>query len=67
MSRAGIRPDIAERVMGHAIDGVEGIYDRWHYRDEKANALRQLATLIDGIVHPKENIVTIAKRKANRR
>ena len=67
MSRAGIRPDIAERVMGHAIDGVEGIYDRWHYRDEKANALRRLATLIDGIVHPKENIVTIAKRKASRR
>ena len=29
MSRAGIRPDIAERVMGHAITGVEGIYDRY--------------------------------------
>jgi integrase len=24
MSRAGVRPDIAERVMGHAIAGVEG-------------------------------------------
>lgn len=28
MSRAGIRPDIAERVLGHAIRGVEGTYDR---------------------------------------
>ena len=53
--------------MGHAIGGVEGIYDRHAYRDQKADALARLATLIDGIVHPKENIVTIAKRKAKRR
>src|SRR5262249_9537310 len=35
MSRAGVRPDIAERVMGHAIAGVEGVYDRHSYRTEK--------------------------------
>jgi integrase len=57
MSRAGVRPDIAERVMGHAIAGVEGVYDRHSYRDEKADALARLATLIDGIVHPRENVV----------
>ena len=28
MSRAGVRPDIAERVLGHVQQGVEGIYDR---------------------------------------
>ena len=28
MSRAEVRSEIAERVMGHAIGGVEGIYDR---------------------------------------
>ena len=27
MARAGVRPDIAERVMGHAIVGVEGVFD----------------------------------------
>ena len=52
MSRAGVRPDIAERVMGHAITGVEGVYDRHSYRDEKADALQRLANLIEGIVHP---------------
>ena len=41
MSRAGVRPDIAERVLGHAISGVEGVYDRHPYRDEKADALRR--------------------------
>ena len=52
MSRAGVRPDIAERVLGHAIKGVEGIYDRHSYRDEKADALRRLAALIDTIISP---------------
>jgi len=52
MSRAGVRPDIAERVMGHAIKGVEGTYDRHQYRDEKASALRSLAGLIETILNP---------------
>jgi integrase len=51
MSRAGVRPDIAERVMGHAIGGVEGIYDRHRYTEEKGEALRKLAELIRTIVH----------------
>jgi integrase len=50
MSRAGVRSDVAERVMGHAIGGVEGIYDRHSYREEKADALRRLAALIESIV-----------------
>jgi integrase len=49
MSRAGVRPDIAERVMGHAIGGVEGIYDRHRYTEEKGEALRKLASLIADI------------------
>ena len=52
MSRAGIRPDIAERVMGHAIAGVEGVYDRHSYREEKAHALAALASLIENILNP---------------
>ncbi len=62
MSRAGVRPDIAERVMGHAIAGVEGVYDRHSYDDEKAAALAKLAALIDGIVNPRENVTPMRKR-----
>ena len=39
MSRAGVRPDIAERVLGHAFRGVERVYDRHHYDEQKAAAL----------------------------
>jgi integrase len=52
MARAGVRPDIAERVMGHAVGGVEGIYDRHSYRDEKHDALKRLAELVENIVSP---------------
>ncbi len=60
MSRAGVRPDIAERVLGHAIGGVEGIYDRHRYDEEKALALKSLAALIERIVNPPaSNVVAI--------
>jgi integrase len=66
MSRAGVRPDVAERVLGHAIAGVAGVYDRHSYREEKADALRRLATLIDSIVHPRDNVMPMTKRAKRR-
>lgn len=63
MSRAGVRPDISERVLGHVIAGVEGIYDRHEYRDEKADALRRLASLIETIVTPpSQKVISLAAR-----
>ena len=61
MARAGVRPDIAERVMGHTIAGVQGVYDRHSYRDEKADALTRLSALINAILNPRHNVVTMAK------
>jgi integrase len=49
MVRIGIRPDIAERVLGHVIAGVAGVYDRHDYLDEKRNALEALAEEIASI------------------
>jgi integrase len=66
LSRAGVRPDIAERVLGHSLQGVEAVYDRHAYSAEKADALRRLAALIDSIVQPRENVVPLAKRAKRR-
>jgi integrase len=66
LARAGIRPDVAERVMGHAIAGVEGVYDRHSYRDEKADALRRLAGLIQQIIGPQQDNVVAMKRGRRR-
>ncbi len=63
MSRAGVRPDVAERVLGHVITGVEGVYDRHHYFDEKRDALAALAALVGRILDPPaENVVPLAGR-----
>jgi integrase len=67
MSRAGIASEHAERVMGHAIGGVEGIYDRHDYSPEKADALQALANLIDGIIHPRGDKVVPMQKRAKRR
>jgi integrase len=63
LARVGVRPDIAERVLGHSIRGVEGTYDRHSYRDEKAHALRALGGLIDTIVNPSANVVPLNKAR----
>ena len=49
MVRSGVRPDISERVLGHAISGVEGTYDRHSYAEEKRDALEKLAAKIQEI------------------
>lgn len=46
MARAQILPHVSERVLGHAIQGVEGVYDQYDYQTEKACALRKLSVLI---------------------
>jgi integrase len=58
MARAGVLPHVAERVMGHVQQGVEGVYDRHDYEHEKADALAKLAGLIELILNPPADNVT---------
>ena len=50
--------------MGHAIDGVEGVYNRHRYQDEKASALASLNVLLQTILNPQAKNVVPLKRKA---
>ena len=48
--------------MGHAQEGVKGVYDRHEYREEKAHALKKLAGLVDLILKGSaDNVVKLAK------
>jgi hypothetical protein len=65
MARAGVRPDISERVLGHVIAGVEGTYDRHSYADEKRDALEKLAVMIERILNPQpSNVATLDELRA---
>jgi integrase len=64
LSRAGVSPDVAERCLGHVIGGVRGTYDRHRYLEEMKHAFGALASLVDRIVHPQENVVAIEHRSS---
>lgn len=64
MARAGVRPDISERALGHVIHGVEGVYDRHAYLEEKGEALAALAALVERILQgEKSNVVQLEARR----
>ena len=65
---AGISSDIAERLLGHAVGrGVEATYDRHDYTEEKAEALKALASLVRAIVEPPPANVVPLPRQAKQR
>ncbi|MGF7178472.1 tyrosine-type recombinase/integrase [Azospirillum doebereinerae] len=50
LSELRIGSDIAERVIGHTIGGVKGVYDRHAYVDEKRDALERWAARVSEII-----------------
>jgi integrase len=66
MARAGVARDHAERVLGHALPGIEGTYDRHGYVAEKAQALRRLAAEVSRIVEkaPGKAVHASGRRRA---
>ena len=56
LSKLGVRPDIAARVVGHVPDGttqVERTYDRWEYFDEKRKAVERWSNHLYSLLpHP---------------
>ena len=59
---AALRVDTntAERVLGHVIGGVRGVYDRYAYLDEKREALDRWAARLGCIIDPPpENVIEL--------
>ena len=67
LSRANVRPDVAERVLGHVQPGIQSVYDRHSYTPEKAAALAKLATLLNSILHPRPADVVPLKPRSHSR
>ena len=64
MSRAGVLPHVSERVLGHAIQGVEGVYERHDWTAEKEKALKMLAGLVALVLKPPKGNVAVLERAA---
>ncbi|WP_218645055.1 site-specific integrase [Aquitalea sp. LB_tupeE] len=49
LAELGIDPVVAERCLNHKIKGVEGIYNRHDYYNERRDALNKWAGLLDAL------------------
>jgi integrase len=61
MSRAGVPGEHAERCLGHVAPIIQRTYDRHTFDLEMRTAYEKLATLIEQIVNPQPNVVTMAR------
>ena len=60
LSRARVPTEIAELVLGHSITGIQQVYDRHKYFEEKAHALAALAQLVENILSPPtDNVIAL--------
>ena len=62
LSRLGVRPDISERAIGHAVGGALGqVYDTHEYRTEKLAALQAWGAHVTAAVEGQaaENVVAL--------
>jgi len=60
MARAGVPAEHAERALGHVIGGIQGVYNKYEYRDEKRIAFEALASQIERILAgPQTNVVPL--------
>jgi integrase len=67
MSGAGVSSDIAERVLGHAMEVIRRTYDVHAYEPEKRDTLERLGAAIERILNPPTgNVVQIGKAKTAR-
>ena len=59
----GFPPHIGERCLNHKIKGVEGVYNRHDYLDERAQALQALANFIENCETGVDNNIIPLKLK----
>ena len=65
MTRAGVRPDVAELALGHSIKGIQAVYDDVdEYAPLINHALECVSQEIDKILNPQPpNVVALAEKR----
>ena len=51
LAAEGVPGHFAERCLNHKLKGVEGIYDRYDYFDERKVALAKVADLVGPVIN----------------
>ena len=64
LAALGVLPHIGERCLNHKVKGVEGIYNRHDFFEERKEALQKWADLLDQLERGGAEIVELRKAKA---
>jgi integrase len=64
LASLGVSGNVAERCLNHKLRGLEGIYNRHDYFEERKAALSQLATLLISIKQGNDKVVPLQSGKA---
>jgi integrase len=59
LSRLNVPFEVAEAILGHTLPGVSAVYNRDSFEPQKAAALAKLATTIQQIVDPVDNVIAL--------
>jgi integrase len=59
LGRLGVRPDVAELVIGHSKGGIEAVYDVHKYKSEIAAALALWSNHVAAVVAGESNVVAM--------
>ncbi len=69
LAAARVRPDIAELCLGHVKGGIEGVYDRHSYDDERSAAMEAWDARLTAIINGRDpdaqdgNVVALEARR----
>jgi integrase len=65
LAALGVAPHVGERCLNHAVKGVEGIYMRHDFYEERKEALQKWADLLDQLERGDlgDNVVPLPGRK----
>lgn len=60
LSKIGISPDIAKLTLGHAVQGIDAVYDRYSYFPQRKNAINAWANKLLEITSDKVSAKVVA-------
>lgn len=55
LASVGVPGHVAERCLNHKLKGIEGIYDRYDYFEERKEALGKVAEVVAPAIHDRAN------------
>ncbi|MCE9682007.1 tyrosine-type recombinase/integrase [Halomonas alkalisoli] len=65
LAAAGVPGHVAERCLNHKPKGIEGVYDRYDYFEERKQALAKVAAFVEPVINVVHNECSVVDQNAS--